>query len=336
MIIASTLSLYLYRKITREYNDISLEDFVRSIQPAMTIAALRGPLATVKRVVTNPNHIIPSDFIMPLFDREKMRLVLLEYNRLQPCVSQSTVLLGKDEKLPPQICPFAVPNNTPISINFVLHGRDPSRWTDPEKFDPYERNLWGKTSEYTMFNGVGDEGPRICPGRDLALEVSITAVKSLLQTGLKHPIVRSDVKRLFFNMVGSSGHLQKKYRERVTENALAWTKLSFEKYEKAAKTKVEDVMSTKVKDVSSKNPYSKFQMAGFTFFSHDGQFLVFVLLIIRLNSMIHSSLLFRYEECHKRRYSSRRIAHTQCNEVGRVGGDIRLCERRCGPYESRV
>ena len=134
---------------------------MRSLQPIFTIAALRGPLATVKRVVSNPNNIIPSDFTMPLFDREKMRLVLLEYNRLHPSVFQSTVLLGKDECLPPQ-CPFAVPKNTPISINFILHGRDPSRWENPEKFDPYERNLWGKTSEYTMFNGVGDEGPRIC------------------------------------------------------------------------------------------------------------------------------------------------------------------------------
>lgn len=245
---------------------------MRSIETIFTLHALQGALSLIKKVVSNSTSIIPSDFVMPLFDREKLRLVLLEYNRLDPAVLQSTILVGKDEFLPPQ-CPFAIPRSTPISINFALHGRDPSRWTNPEQFDPYERNLRGKTSEYTMFNGVGDAGPRICPGRDLVLEVAVEAVKSLLETGVKHPIMRSDLQRLFNNAVGSKDPLLVKYRDMVSENTLAWTKLSIEIFEGAAKTKIKAMSSTKVKNVSGKNPSrDAFEMAGYTFFSHDGKY----------------------------------------------------------------
>ena len=247
---------------------------MRSLQPIFTLAALNGSVSVVKGVVSNPTNIIPSDFTMPLFDREKMRLVILEYNRLHPAVKQSAIVLGKDESMPPQ-CPFAIPKGSPITINFALHGRDPSRWENPDIFDPYERNLWGKDSEYTMFNGVGNEGPRICPGRDLALEVCITGVKTLLETGVKHPIMHSDLQRVFNKIVGSVDAIRAKYLSKVSDSALAWKNLSFtvvdqtgDEDKKAAAKSAASVTNVCAKNLNRET----FKSGGFTFFSHAGKY----------------------------------------------------------------
>lgn len=167
-----------------EYNNLSKNGLVKMIQRAITLAAIPGPYNNLVNVILNKNNSIPKSFKMPFHDREKLRLILLEENRINPAVLGSTIVTDKH-----YVCPFSAgrgksksvlfPPNTAVQVNFTLNGLDPEAWPNPKEFLPFERNLWGPTSRYTMFNGVGNEGPRLCPGRDLALELMITALQTI-------------------------------------------------------------------------------------------------------------------------------------------------------------
>lgn len=165
-----------------EFRDMSRDELIKLIQRSFTLAGQQGPLALMNSILTA--GIIPNDFNMPIDDRDKMRLVVLECLRMRPSVNASTIVLKK-----PYSCPYKhgnkqpviFPPNTPICINLALHGQDPSVYKDPTKFDPYGRReqLWGPNARYTLFNGVGDSGPRLCPGRDVALEILITSLQTI-------------------------------------------------------------------------------------------------------------------------------------------------------------
>jgi hypothetical protein len=78
------------------------------------------------------------------------------------------------------------PAGTPVCASLVNHALDENVWAEPEVFKPYERSLWGSDSRFCGFNGVGDKGPRLCPGRDVALELMITALQVVYSPGTKY------------------------------------------------------------------------------------------------------------------------------------------------------
>lgn len=170
-----------------EYNYLTKNGLLTLIERVITLAAIPGPYNNLANVILNKNNSIPKDFKMPIHDREKLRLVLLEENRINPAVLGSAIVTDKH-----YVCPFSAgngkstnmifPPKTPVEVNFTLNGLNADIWHKPKEFLPFERNLWGPTSHYTMFNGVGDSGPRLCPGRDLALELMITALQSIYET----------------------------------------------------------------------------------------------------------------------------------------------------------
>jgi hypothetical protein len=123
--------------------------------------------------------------------RDKLRLCVLESLRRVPAVNSSALVPDKAFK-----CPFAKPSvlgpckgrsetsesitfpaGTPICASIINHSLNENVWPEPESFKPYDRNLWGEGTRFCGFNGVGDKGPRMCPGRDVALELMITALQ---------------------------------------------------------------------------------------------------------------------------------------------------------------
>jgi len=66
--------------------------------------------------------------------------------------------------------------------SYVCSQTDPKAWgPDPLKFDPYGNadKLWGGNAIFNGFNSVGDKGERICPGRELALEMAIDFMQAI-------------------------------------------------------------------------------------------------------------------------------------------------------------
>ena len=167
---------------TNENGMLNQDEIIQIIQRSFTVAGLQGPLAALSKIIVK--NVVPKDFNFPVSDRNKMRLVILESMRLYPAVNSTCVVTNT-----PLTCPYAsgskqctFPPGTPLLINFVCQGQDERVYPNPTKFDPYGRSeqLWGPKATYTLFNGVGDKGPRLCPGREIALELMIT----ILQTSL--------------------------------------------------------------------------------------------------------------------------------------------------------
>lgn len=246
-----------------EYNNLTMKEFVRSLQAVLTIAGLQGPYAMTQMLVLQSYKHLPPNFVMPM-DRERIRLVMLESNRLNPAVVQTCVVPEKQFR-----CPFAghgdngvvFPKSTPLTVNFALHGRNPDMWKDPEKFDPYNRDLWGPTSRYTFFNGVGDNGPRLCPGRDLGVDLSITAVKSLFKTPMKQPNVKlCGLVKVAVKEIQGLHPFDKK----CSPNTLGWKKIALS----ISKAKpAEHMPASVIKHFSPKFlARPTFKMAGYTFF----------------------------------------------------------------------
>lgn len=167
---------------------LSLDDFCTALLPVLALAAIQGPLSGAQGVLKGKWHgEVPDDFEMPYADREKLRLVIMEAQRLRPSVFGSTA---------EPATPFAVtigghrvvfPAATPLVLNYRTAGTRESAWPDPKAFKPYERaeQLWGKASDFWAFNSSGDKTHgdvrlgRICPGRDLALTFLVDLMQAL-------------------------------------------------------------------------------------------------------------------------------------------------------------
>lgn len=171
----------------KEFGDLDSSELIMIAQRILHVAALGGTFACLVALVHDGKfRVIPADFKMPVEDREKLRLVILEFMRLKPPVTGATYVSQE-----PLRCPYnsgkseaIFPPGTPVVVNFGLYGRDPARFKDPLKFDPYGRSkqLWGPEAVSISFNGFGDNGPRRCPGRDIGLEMITTVLQTLLRS----------------------------------------------------------------------------------------------------------------------------------------------------------
>lgn len=171
----------------KEFGDLDSSELIMIAQRILHVAALGGTFACLAALVHDGMfRVIPADFKMPVEDREKLRLVILEFMRLKPPVTGATYISQE-----PLRCPYnsgkseaIFPPGTPVVVNFGLYGRDPTRFEDPLKFDPYGRSkqLWGPEAVSISFNGFGDNGPRRCPGRDIGLEMITTVLQTLLRS----------------------------------------------------------------------------------------------------------------------------------------------------------
>jgi len=174
-------------KEKKEFGELESSELIMIAQRILHVAALGGTFACLSALVHDGEfRVIPTDFKMPLEDREKLRLVILEFMRIKPPVTGATYISEE-----PLRCPYnsgkseaVFPPGTPVVVNFGLYGRDPTRFKDPLKFDPYGRSkqLWGPDAVSISFNGFGDHGPRRCPGRDIGLEMITTVLQTLLRS----------------------------------------------------------------------------------------------------------------------------------------------------------
>ena len=125
----------------------------------------------------------------------------------------------------------------------------------------YGRDLWGPTSKYTMFNGVGDNGPRICPGRNLGIDLAVTAVKSLFKTPLKQPKDARGCCKIIGAKIRQDGH---PYDNKVSLAGLEWRIVSVG----ISKMKPSEPMSASIIKYFPPKFIVRptFKMAGYTFF----------------------------------------------------------------------
>jgi hypothetical protein len=170
---------------------VSKDEFVRQLVPAIVIAGLQGPKtlgvnlvksrlggAEVGPFATADERALPllppPDFPFPYGDDAKLRLVILEALRLHPAVFETVFRLplartvsdyaGYGPKVFPAGCPVLLSYvNTVVSPE--VFGPSARQW------DPYGHAalLEGSQSSFNGFNGVGAEGMRICPGRELSM-----------------------------------------------------------------------------------------------------------------------------------------------------------------------
>ena len=73
------------------------------------------------------------------------------------------------------------PAGCPVLLSYANTSLSPAIYKDPHAFAPYEHAaaLSGPEAKLNVFNGVGDRGGRICPGRDLALDILINLLEAV-------------------------------------------------------------------------------------------------------------------------------------------------------------
>jgi len=166
-------------------------DFCRAFCPVMAIAAIQGPLSGALGILRGDWHgEIPKDFEVPYGDRDKLRLVILETQRIRPSVFGSTAEPLNDYAVTIGGERVVFPRGTPLILNYRTAGSREAHWPEPRDFDPYGRaeQLWGPSSSFWCFNSAGDRthgdrvNGRICPGRDLGLAFLIDLLDATAPT----------------------------------------------------------------------------------------------------------------------------------------------------------
>lgn len=188
---AAAVAMYEASPGLQDYKDdtpLSRTDFCTAMIAIMTLAAIAGPLSAAQGVLRGKWHgEVPKDFVMPAQDRDKLRLVIMESQRLRPSVFGTTC-----EPLEPFALPIGgkvvhFPAGTPLVLNYRTAGTREAAWSQPKEFRPEARaeQLWGPKSSFWAFNSAGDRTHvdevtgRICPGRELALTFLIDLLQVL-------------------------------------------------------------------------------------------------------------------------------------------------------------
>lgn len=125
---------------------------------------------------------LPRDFALPFGDRDRMRLVVLETARLNPPVPETVAVSYEPEEF--QIGGLgrrAFPPGCPVLLSYANVALDEAVYPRPRTFAPYERAsaLWGPEASFVGYNGVGDRGDRLCPGRDLSIDILINLLEAV-------------------------------------------------------------------------------------------------------------------------------------------------------------
>jgi len=184
----------------------SPRDFARSLVPIMALAGVFGPLDALSQLF--PEYVERSkleaplvdapDFAWPWDDRNKLRLCLMEAQRLAPGVYGTTQVAREPFAAEIGGERVAFPPGTKTLLNYRNYGRREDVFgAEPGKWRPYARAKvnWGPDARCPFFNSVGDKTAgadaavraglhphacgRICPGRDLALELLTSALQVL-------------------------------------------------------------------------------------------------------------------------------------------------------------
>ena len=172
---------------------VSKEEFVRSLLPAIIIAGLQGPKALGTLLVTSRLGgakvgpfsseeeralplVPPADFEYPYGDDDKLRLVILEALRLNPAVFETVYRLPEARTVADYAGygPKVFPKGCPVLLSYVNTGIDEGVFgSTARSWDPYGHaaELEGPSARFNGFNGVGNQGLRLCPGRELSIRI---------------------------------------------------------------------------------------------------------------------------------------------------------------------
>ena len=192
---AAAVELYVRSPGLRDYRDdapLGKRDFCVAMLPIMTLAGIAGPLSAAQGLLRGQWHgEVPDAFPLPVDDREKLRLVVLESQRLRPSVFGTALEPRTPFTLQIGGAAVTFPPGTPLVLNYRTAGTQESVWHKPRHFLPYERaaQLWGPQSSFWAFNSAGDKTGgdlrtgRMCPGRDLALTFLLDLLQVLHGAG---------------------------------------------------------------------------------------------------------------------------------------------------------
>jgi len=175
----------------------SKERFVSQLLPVLFIAALQGVPTLLAALFTDQSGTAnryggvdsawrkgrPRSFPLPVGERQRMRLVVLETARLNPPVPETVSVLPAPESFHIKgVGAKTFPAGCPVLLSFANTALDPATYANPTRFDPYGHADALKT-KFNGFNGVGDQGDRICPGRDLSIEILIDVLEAVSTAG---------------------------------------------------------------------------------------------------------------------------------------------------------
>jgi len=168
--------------------------FVAQVMPVVFIAALQGIPTLARALLIDKSSLsdaagsdsawrkgLPKGFMLPR-DREKMRLVVLETCRLNPPVPETVAVLTQRETFEISgVGKRSFPAGTPLLLSYSNTALNEKNYKNATAFDPYGHasSLWGPESIFNGFNGVGDKGDRLCPGRDLSIELLINLLEAV-------------------------------------------------------------------------------------------------------------------------------------------------------------
>ncbi|KAL0739772.1 hypothetical protein Bca4012_081285 [Brassica carinata] len=141
---------------------------------------LQNPKA-MKKVQDEIDSVIGQNGVVQESDISQLpylQAVVKETFRLHPA---APLLLPRKAETNVEILGFHVPKDTQVLVNVWAVGRDPSRWENPNRFEPErflgkETDVKGRDYELTPFGA----GRRICPGLPLAVKIVPLMLASLL------------------------------------------------------------------------------------------------------------------------------------------------------------
>ncbi|KAL0896345.1 hypothetical protein Bca101_080306 [Brassica carinata] len=141
---------------------------------------LQNPKA-MKKVQDEIDSVIGQNGVVQESDISQLQYlqaVVKETFRLHPA---APLLLPRKAETDVEILGFHVPKDTQVLVNVWAVGRDPSRWENPNRFEPErflgkETDVKGRDYELTPFGA----GRRICPGLPLAVKIVPLMLASLL------------------------------------------------------------------------------------------------------------------------------------------------------------
>lgn len=159
--------------------NLSREAFAELCLGVLVVAALVGGTNLATSLLTK----FPADVVVDPDDKKALVANVLELARLHPPVNNVNVIATEPFAFTYKGEPTEVPAGTVLALSLGVACRDASVYPNPEAFDASRDNLLTQT---VSFAGVGDQGHRMCPGRDTAM-IMATDLLAAIQR-LRHPV----------------------------------------------------------------------------------------------------------------------------------------------------